>query len=116
MNQVSETLRKVEGGYAHWCPGCEEMHVLPDRWKFNGSFENPTFTPSFRHQGVRAVYVNGEWTGEFVRDTNGNTIPFVCHYHLIGGKLHFCPDSTHALAGKTAALPDLPAGFKDGRS
>lgn len=91
MNQVSSKLRRAEGRYFHWCPGCEEMHPLPDRWKFDGNLESPTFAPSFSHSGP------------------GGT----CHYILAAGKLNFCPDCSHALAGKTVPLPDLPAGVTD---
>jgi len=111
MNQVSRKLRREENGYAHWCPGCEEMHSLPDKWTFNGDLEKPTFQPSFKHQLLKRVFVNGEWTGEWKRDASGNTIPAVCHYNLIAGQLQFCSDSTHALSGKNVLLPDLPSGL-----
>lgn len=108
MSQVSSKLRRVQGGYAHWCPGCEQAHSLPDSWKFNGNLESPSFSPSFKHEGIQTVIVNGEWTGEWVRDAQGNTVPMICHYHLTDGQLKFCGDCTHALKGKTVPLPDLP--------
>ena len=114
MGQVSSKLRRQTGGYAHWCPGCEEMHGLPDEWKFDGNLEEPTFTPSFRHSGVRKVMVDGEWTGEWVRDAEGNPVKFVCHYILTKGILNFCSDSMHALAGKSVPLPPLPEFHCDG--
>jgi hypothetical protein len=104
---VEQVLQRVEGGYKHWCPGCGEDHVLPDSWSFDNDLEKPTFMPSFKHSGVRRVFVKGEWTGDWIRDTNGDTVPYVCHYHLISGQLQFCSDSTHALAGKTVLLPPL---------
>ena len=113
MGQASGTLRRVEGGFGHWCPACEEMHVLPKSWTFDGNLEKPTFRPSFKHSGLQRVFANGNWTGEWKRDANGHTIPFICHYHLVGGELQFCSDSTHALAGKTVALPKLPEGLTD---
>ena len=111
MSQVSSTLRRIEGGFAHWCPGCEEVHRLPDSWSFNGDLEKPTFAPSFKHSGIRCVFADGKWTGEWVRDASGNTVPYVCHYTLTAGQLQFCSDSTHALAGKTVPLPQLPEGL-----
>ena len=90
------------------------MHALPDGWKFDGNLEEPTFTPSFRHSGVRKVNVNGKWTGEWVRDAAGNPIPHVCHYILTKGILNFCGDSMHALAGKSVPLPPLPKEMADG--
>src|SRR5208282_539368 len=79
MGQVSSTLRRVEGGFGHWCPGCNEMHILPKSWNFDGNLERPTFTPSFRHSGIQRVFVNGNWTGEWKRDASGNTVPSICH-------------------------------------
>ncbi len=102
MAQVSSKLRRVEGGYSHWCPGCEEMHRLPDSWKFDDNLESPTFTPSFKHSGVH-----------WARDVQGNTVPFICHYVLTAGVLNFCSDCTHSLAGKVVPLPDLPREFQD---
>jgi hypothetical protein len=113
MGQVSSTLRRATGCYLHWCPGCEEMHSLPDNWAFDGNLEKPTFTPSFKHSGVKKTVVDGKWTGGWERDNNDNTIPFVCHYVLTAGVLNFCGDSTHMLAGKSVPLPKLPEGLTD---
>jgi hypothetical protein len=113
MGQISQKLRKVRSGYAHWCPGCEEVHILPDSWKFDGNLENPTFSPSFKHSGVKRKIVNGEWIGEWERDVNGVPLNFICHYNLIRGDLHYCADSTHAMRGKVVPLPALPEYLKD---
>lgn len=113
MNQVSRKLRRASGAYMHWCPGCQEMHSLPDSWKFDGNLEKPSFTPSFKHEGVRTAKVKGKWVGEFVRDAKGNPVPVICHYVLTSGVLNFCPDSTHDLAGRAVPLPDLPEGYTD---
>lgn len=113
MGQVSSVLRRVQGGYAHWCPGCEEIHVLPDGWTFDGNLEKPTFSPSFKYSGTRCVYVDGKWTGEFVKDADGKPADRQCHYILTNGVLNFCSDCNHALAGKAVPLPPLPEGFTD---
>lgn len=113
MGQVSSTLRRGDAGYSHWCPGCDEMHVLPDTWAFDGNLEKPTFTPSFKHSGVQRVFDAGKWTGEWKRDASGNTVAFVCHYILTVGVLNFCTDSTHDLAGKAVPLPTLPEELTD---
>jgi hypothetical protein len=89
------------------------MHNLPDGWTFDGNLEMPTFRPSFKHTGVQRVFVNGEWSGEWKRDSGGNTIPSVCHYNLVAGRLQFCGDSTHALSGNTVPLPVLPPELRD---
>jgi hypothetical protein len=81
-------------GWAHWCPGCQEMHRLPevpppDGWAFNGDLDRPTFTPSFKHS----------W--------NEGQVALCCHYILTAGVLDFQGDSTHALRGPVP-LPDIP--------
>ena len=87
--KVSAKLRRAEGMYIHWCPACEEMHVLPDSWKFDGNLDVPTFSPSFKH-------------------TSGpKDARTICHYTLMGGVLNFCGDCTHAMRGPVP-LPDLP--------
>ncbi len=102
MSAPSGKMRRVEDRYIHWCPGCEELHPLPDRWVFDGNLERPTFTPSFRHSWVLfdAYTDEGEGVGEPRRHA--------CHYFVIAGQLAFCADSTHALAGTTVPMPDLP--------
>lgn len=113
MGQLTAKLRRVERGYSHWCPGCEEMHVIFDGWTFDGNIERPSFSPSVKITGKRCVLVNGEWTGEWVRDANGKAVDHCCHYFLTAGELRFCGDSTHALAGTNVPLPDLPAHMTD---
>jgi hypothetical protein len=114
MGQVSSKLRRYTGGYAHWCPGCEEMHRLPDTWQFNGNLESPTFSTSFKHDGQQITKNEfGEWTGDWVRDTAGNTIPWCCHYIVTNGILNFCGDCTHSLKGQQIPIPDLPEWLRD---
>lgn len=113
MGQVSPYLRRVEGGYAHWCPACEEMHVIFDRWQFNGNVQCPTFTPSVKITGKKTVKVNGRWTGEWVRGPDGKALDDCCHYFLTDGQIRFQPDCKHALAGKTVPLPPLPDFLTD---
>ena len=60
-------------------------------WKWNGDTENPTLSPSIRTQGVSAK------TGK----------SWVCHSWIRNGKIQFCSDSTHSLAGKTVRLPEV---------
>lgn len=113
MGQVSSVLRRYQSGYLHWCPACEEMHGLPDTWKFDGNLECPTFTPSFKHEGCQIEKVNGKWTGEWIRGADGKPLRWVCHYVLTSGQLHFCDDCTHSMAGKAVPLPKLPEFYTD---
>lgn len=113
MGQISAFLRRAVSGHSHWCPGCGEMHLIPDTWTFNGNVDAPTFSPSVKITGKQRVIVNGEWTGEWVRDASGNAVDCCCHYILTAGRLQFCGDSTHALSGQTVDLPTLPSHITD---
>jgi hypothetical protein len=102
MGQINSKFRSTINGIAHWCPGCEEMHVLPLNrgWTFNGNHDCPTFTPSFLHTFNRPPEEDG---------------PEICHYILTDGVLNFCGDCTHSLAGRSVPLPDLPTGCTDSK-
>jgi hypothetical protein len=109
VSQISQVLRRTERGHAHWCPGCNEMHVIPSSWSFDGNAERPTFNPSVKISGhKRTRDADGKWNGGWERDAAGHAIPTICHYHLHAGVLKFCADSTHSLAGKSVALSALP--------
>lgn len=88
---MSDTLIPSKlGGWWHWCPGCAMEHRIPERWTFNGNTAAPTFDPSVRHT----------WSyGAADRPRKE------CHYFVRNGRIEFCGDSTHALAGQTVALP-----------
>jgi hypothetical protein len=113
MSPAGKFLRRGPDRHFHWCPACDEAHPLPDGWTFNGDFERPTFTPSFKHSGMQRVIVDRKWTGEWVRDAAGNPAPRVCHYILMAGVLNFCADCSHAMAGKSAPLQPWPEGVAD---
>jgi hypothetical protein len=90
MSKVNNWLRKTETGYAHWCPGCDMIHILPKEWWFNGDFIYPSFSPSFKDT-----------------ESNGK----ICHYVLVEGILHYTNDTTHKFKGRQMALPELPEGY-----
>ena len=114
-------LRIVEYGtssrLAFWCPGCKSSHhvkVIDDGarplWGFNGDYDRPTFSPSILVNGAKTITdENGDWTGDWEKDANGNTIPTVCHSFVRDGQIQFLSDSTHELAGQTVALTPRPA-------
>ena len=77
--------------WRHWCPGCQRMHVINTdpraqanghAWLFDNNLDEPTFSPS--------VNIVGQ-----------------CHYFVRRGRIIFCGDSRHALAGHTVELPHL---------
>lgn len=78
-----------------WCAACNTHHAVSvtgsHKWEWNGSLEKPTLTPS-----VKVSYYEGE------------QVTTICHYMLIDGQQEFCADSTHAFAGKTVPLEDMP--------
>jgi hypothetical protein len=83
--------------WRHWCPGCKMNHVIytdpraqPNghHWRFNGNVEAPTFEPS--------VHIVGR-----------------CHYFIRDGRIDYCGDSSHALAGQTVDLPTLASVDED---
>ena len=114
MGQINEKLRSARGGIGHWCPGCDEIHVIPDSWQFDGNLDFPTFQPSIKITGKQKVMVDGEWMGDWRRDANGKPLDYCCHYFLHAGVLKFCGDCTHHLSNQTVELPDLPVRFRDG--
>lgn len=107
-NLVVNTLVSSPGGpllaYCFWfkCPGCassggSEAHRYEVRedggqpsWEFNGDFKSPTFTPSLLQQ---------------YSDPRGH---HVCHLFITAGKIYYCSDCTHALAGQVVELPEPP--------
>ena len=114
MSQVSLKLRRSTDGYMWYCPACDQVHPLPNRgWTFDGNIEKPTFSPSFRHTGKQIVTKDGEWTGEWVRDAQGDPVDLVCHYVVTAGQVAYCTDCTHAMAGQTILMPDLPEHLRD---
>lgn len=96
-----------DGYWSCWfyCPGCECAHryqwhdgsvsAVPTPgiepvWQWNGSIEQPSFTPSLVCRGQRR-----------------------CHLFVTDGQIQFCGDSEHALAGQTVPLPPLPDWLQD---
>ena len=102
-------------GYHFNCPGCKEVHGVHvegvGAWKFEGTEEAPTFRPSIlvRSGHYSEFYRPGQhcWC-DWNRQHPSQKPRFVCaccHSYVIGGRIEFLGDSTHALAGQTVALP-----------
>lgn len=91
-----EILNTSEGEPASWmfyCVGCKSYHVVPMNrgWTFNGDMENPTFTPSLL---TKWDFKNGKPTR-------------ICHIIITNGKLRYCGDCSHPLAGQTLQMLDM---------
>ena len=121
MAILSSKLRSVQAtdhgkaygkGIMHFCPGCKEGHIIwteraeGPKWTWNGSVEKPTTSPSV------LLFTT--------HDDDGNPLPAgqrrsLCHYFLVDGKINFCGDCEHDLAGKQGVeLPDFPDGYGGG--
>ena len=100
------------GHLAHWCPGCNDTHEFAverpfrngARWSFDGNVDAPTFNPSMNIRiGPMPTVPEGRPDAGQMR---------VCHYFLHAGKIQYLGDCTHAMAGQTIDLPDLPDNEK----
>jgi hypothetical protein len=118
MGAVSTKLRhwvnpsNGEAGYVYWCQGCNQLHQViteggkPNQhWGFNGDLERPTFTPS-----VLVTYPANPDADEEYKEWRTERR---CHTFITDGQVQFLGDCTHALAGKTEPLPDLPDYLKE---
>jgi hypothetical protein len=88
--KLLETVNS-DGSHYSWvfhCPACGFAHQCDNRWNFNGDVERPTF------QGSVLVYA----VPEIGRPR--------CHSFVSDGRIAYCTDSTHAMAGKSMELPD----------
>lgn len=102
LGQINDRLRSVvDHHFGHWCPGCEMMHLVPLTWKWDGSIDAPTVTPSLNITG----YGEGRPVGGVHHGR--------CHYVLTKGVLHFCGDCTHSHRGTAVPLPPLPPIHRD---
>lgn len=125
MGQVSAKLWRTESGYSYWCQGCEETHTVRTdgagraNWSFDGNLAAPTFSPSVLVTSghYMAEHPPGErcwcdYNREHPGDEDGFHC-FRCHTFVVGGMVQFLADCSHALAGQTLPLPDLPAHLID---
>lgn len=79
-------VQQTDRRYAFHCPACGYSHVFAEGiWSWNEDFEKPTISPSIRVQQP----------------------PSICHSFVREGKIEYCKDSTHELAGQTVDLPEI---------
>jgi len=77
------------------CPGCGfdhpfhidgSKHPRGQSWKWNGSMDKPTFTPS--------LLINKSHPQQ------------ICHSYVTDGKIQFLGDCFHSLKGQTVEIPE----------
>ena len=91
-----EILNSPDGTPNAWmfyCVACKDHHsyTMNRGWSFNGDFEKPTFTPS--------LLVRWEFNGEQPEKR--------CHLFVQDGKIKYCGDCTHSMAGQTIDMVDI---------
>jgi hypothetical protein len=104
LHPVSAEGKRV--GWAFYCPACKRGHIFyisgPMTWSFNGDQEKPTFSPSLLL-----------FTPEHRDVDTGKKIPraVVCHLFLSAGRIQFCGDCPHELAGQVVPMVDWPESY-----
>lgn len=82
-------------GYLFMCPACSCGHKFCTSdaysegwpiWQLTGTIDNPTIRASI-----------------LINSANG----IICHSFITNGKLEYCGDCTHKLAGQTVELPNI---------
>jgi hypothetical protein len=99
-------------GYRFECPGCGRPHVIPTKphergWDFDGNGDRPTFSPSILVHEVR-IPQDADPARVLPPFKPGDVYTPRCHSFVRAGRIEFCSDSGHALAGKTVDLPEIP--------
>lgn len=99
MSQPTSQGIKVAVDKGHiWyrCLGCKHSHSVPIQgtkaWTFNNNFILPTLNPSVRH-----YYTHPQTKQEKT----------ICHYFIKDGKIEYCLDCKHELAGKTVEMESI---------
>lgn len=97
IKQVGYSDLTIAPAWRYWCPGCKWMHIIPTdprgqpnghKWAFDGNLDAPTFQPS--------VHLVGR-----------------CHHFIRAGRIEYCGDSKHSLAGQTVDMIDLESISED---
>lgn len=96
MGKVFEVIQDgVHQGYIVTSPATGQNILFDKRWKFNGDFEKPTFSPSML---IQYPEENPE-TGH-VRE----------HFFVRDGTIRYLSDCHHDMAGKTVDMIECSWG------
>lgn len=112
-----KVIKSSDGMIMFYCPGCECLHGVNERWQFNGDFEKPTISPSIL---TRNGHFEPNFTGScwctFNKEHRDDPAPFeckLCHIFVTDGKIQYLNDCSHSLAGQTIDLLDEDKWFED---
>jgi hypothetical protein len=102
---MAKSMVDENGYFHHHCPGCKSTHIVPvappweteHRWTYSGSVDAPTLNPSVKHN----------WGSPGSASAADGAQQRICHYFITEGRIEFCGDSTHSLAGQTLPLVNL---------
>lgn len=92
LHEYNPAAKAASSARQYWffCPGCKYTHgftVDGDKhWKWNGSMDKPTFTPSLL--------------------CNKDFPESRCHSYVTDGRIQFLSDCFHTLAGQIVDIPD----------
>jgi len=101
-------------GLLYWCQGCQEPHTVKTRgagaWNWNGDETKPVLSPS-----VLVTYPAVPDAKEQFKEwrTERRCHTFVGCNGAAPGEVIFLQDCTHALAGTTQPLQDLPEDYRN---
>ena len=98
-------VKKAQGGWLFWCPGCNEAHKVGDSWQFDGNEESPTFSPSVLTWGPRPN-TEEELSAYFDQGVPLPNVERRCHSFIRAGQIEFLSDCSHGFAGSTLPLPE----------
>ncbi len=122
--QVNRFFRRWEhqgrAGLHYWCEGCDEFHGVvvegAGAWGFNGDHERPTFTPSVLVRSGHFLSPGKRCWCDYNREHPDDPDKFtckVCHTFIRDGQVQFLADCTHALAGQTRPMVEIPEAHRD---
>lgn len=104
-------VRLTADGVSFKCPGCGDTHCVPTSggqaaWLWNGSSDRPSIQPSL--SVATGHYASSYRPGDPCWCGKGYAFScYRCHSIVTDGRIFFCPDSTHSLAGQTVDMPDV---------
>ena len=86
-----------------WCPGCDDLHQIDERWSITGTDESPTI--------IGSVLMSRQYHPE--TKAKHGLVDDVCHSFVTDGQIQFLGDCTHKLVNQTVGLPELPEWVKE---